>query len=649
MNRRRSQSATRVAATLSTLVLLASACGTDNVAVPQPAADSSEPASQPTVDSSEPVGDAEPGETVAGDAEPGETVAGDAEPGETVAGDSEAAESDPDEPCVSAPGSLTQAPALEPTRHAATVQLSNSPTIQWIEFDPGIGRVSGLTTVGDGRVLASPAESTTDSTGPNSTTTTVTATGTRVVTTDGVHWDELPLPEGIHPNIVNISSDPWLVTGRDRDEPRDSPDFPLEQVLISKDQGTTWTEVPVDSEPPVLHSVEDHLGVSSALVSDGRIVLSSEIYSRLDLGAVLADRGLISENQNAFFAAALDDDSLAAYVMTAEGLEVVEFTFEELSLTPDQRQLLERPFPLPDPGSWGVRVYSGDESGLEAVAEYEGYVGTALATTGGFVLHVRRPHGLNPRHLLIASPDGRSWSERSLDVEGENLIDVEAAGAGLTLWANNIRGAYSRIQILCHDGSPLRDVTLEGVILDGLVGVSVGPAGFVAVALPLHSFSSLFGAASFYGGATPRGSVTKDGYELRINEPYGVTLWDLDENREIFEGAPDGVRESGVGETFAAAFEDPDTGSDLVTFTWDDLSEVMGPANFPRGDTWVGWSVDGVDWEWQDEADVFGASVFGASVFGALGVAVGSDFLLAHVRGFRQEPSRWFMAKVPSV
>ena len=582
MNRRRSQSATRVAATLSTLVLFASACGTDNVAVPQPAADSSEPASQPAVDSSEPVGDAEPDET--------------------VAGDSEAAESDPDEPCVSAADSLTQAPALEPSRHTATVELSTSPTIQWIEFDPGIGRVSGLTTVGDGRVMASTSKSTTESTGPNSTTTTVTATGTRVVTTDGVHWEELPLPEGIHPNIVNISSDSWLVTGRDRDEPPDGPRFPLERVLISKDRGTTWTEVPVDSEPPVPHSVEQHLWVSSALVLGGRIVLSSELYGRLDLRAVLADRGLISEDQEAFVVG-LDDDSLSAYVATAEGDEVVEFTFEELSLTPDQRQLLERPLPLPDPGSWGVRVYSGDESGLEAVAEYEGYVGTALATPGGFVLYVRRPHELDTRHLLIASPDGRSWSERSLDVKGENWIGVEAAGAGLTLWTNNVSGAYSRIQILCHDGSPLRDVTLEGVILDGPDGVFVGPAGFVAVALPLHSFSSLFGSA-FFWGALLRGSVTKDGYELRINESdLGITLWDLDENREILEGAPDGVRESGVGETFAVTFEDPETGGELVTFTWDDLSEVMGPANFPRGDTWVGWSADGIDWEWQDAAD----------------------------------------------
>ena len=560
-------------------------------------------------------------------------------------GDSEAAESDPDDPCVSAAGSLTQAPALEPTRHAATADLSNSPTIEWIEFDPGIGRVSGLTTVGDGGVLASPAESTTESTGPNSTTTTVTATGTRIVTTDGVHWDELPLPEGIHPSIVNISSDSWLVTGRNRDQPPDSPPFALERVLISKDEGMTWTEVPVDSTPPVPHSIEQHLWVSSALVSGGRIVVSSELYSRLDLGAILADRGLISETQHAFVVG-LDDDSLMAYVTTAEGDEVVEFTFEELSLTTDQRQLLERSPPLPDPGSWGVRVYSGDESGLEATAEYEGYVGTALATPGGFVLHVKRPPELDPRHLLIASSDGRSWSEKSLDVEGENWIGVKAAGAGLTLWTSNTSGAYSRIQILCHDGSPLRDVTIEGVILDGLDGVLAGPAGFVALAMPLHGFSSLFGAASFYGGAIPRGSVTKDGYELRINEPYGVTLWDLDENRELFEGAPDGVRESGVGETFAATFEDPDTGSDLVTFTWDDLSEIMGPANFPRGDTWVGWSADGIDWEWQDAAGLLGASRFIG--FPHLDLAVGSGFLLAHKRGSGQEPSRWFMAKVPS-
>ena len=148
-------------------------------------------------------------------------------------------------------------------------------------------------------------------------------------------------------------------------------------------------------------------------------------------------------------------------------------------------------------------------------------------------------------------------------------------------------------------------------------------------------------------GTNSPGSVTKDGYELRINKPDpGITLWDLNENRQILEGAPDSLRESGVGEAFAVTFEDPVTGSDLVTFTWDDLSEVLGPAHYPRGDAWVGWSADGIDWEWQDAAGLLGASRFIG--FPHLDLAVGSGFLLAQKRGSGQEPSRSFMAKVPS-
>ena len=179
-----------------------------------------------------------------------------------------------------------------------------------------------------------------------------------------------------------------------------------------------------------------------------------------------------------------------------------------------------------------------------------------------------------------------------------------------------------------------------------ILNVFAGPAGFVALAMPLHSVSSLFDAAPF-GVPIPRGSVTKDGYELRINKlDPGITLWDLNENRQILEGAPDSLHESGVGEAFAVTFEDPVTGSDLVTFTWDDLSEVLGPAHYPRGDAWVGWSADGIDWEWQDAAGLLGASRFIG--FPHLDLAVGSGFLLAHKRGSGQEPSRWFMAKVPS-
>ena len=166
---------------------------------------------------------------------------------------------------------------------------------------------------------------------------------------------------------------------------------------------------------------------------------------------------------------------------------------------------------------------------------------------------------------------------------------------------------------------------------------------FTVEELPLHSFTNLFDSSSFYGGAVARGSVSKDGYELRVNEPEpGITLWNLEEDQETHASGrdpavgrtPDGVRQSGAGEEFTVTFEDPATGSDLVTFTWDDLSTIFRSANFPRGDAWVGWSADGTKWEWQDAAAVFGTS--------DVDLAVGSGFLLAHTQG-----SRWFIAEVP--
>ena len=74
-----------------------------------------------------------------------------------------------------------------------------------------------------------------------------------------------------------------------------------------------------------------------------------------------------------------------------------------------------------------------------------------------------------------------------------------------------------------------------------------------------------------------------------------------------------------------------------MTFTWRDLSER--PAKQPQIDTWVGWSADGVDWEWQAADDIFGTPFSSA-----VNLAVGSDFLLAYVR---DPPERWFIAKVP--
>ena len=91
-----------------------------------------------------------------------------------------------------------------------------------------------------------------------------------LVTSDGVHWAELPLPEGIEPLYVNFSGGSWLLSGvealsvevlSDDGEPdpdgpriplteflaqRDPPDTFAERVFFSDDEGITWTELNLD-------------------------------------------------------------------------------------------------------------------------------------------------------------------------------------------------------------------------------------------------------------------------------------------------------------------------------------------------------------------------------------------------------------------
>ena len=93
----------------------------------------------------------------------------------------------------------------------------------------------------------------------------------------------------------------------------------------------------------------------------------------------------------------------------------------------------------------------------------------------------------------------------------------------------------------------------------------------------------------------------------------------------------------------------------------DAVEESFGPEA-----TWVGWSLDGIEWEWQTMADAFGSR--GAWAWADL--AVGRDFVLArvevsdhppeitevvypqigsltHSRAIDMQPERWFIANVP--
>ena len=99
------------------------------------------------------------------------------------------------------------------------------------------------------------------------------------------------------------------------------------------------------------------------------------------------------------------------------------------------------------------------------------------------------------------------------------------------------------------------------------------------------------------------------------------------------------MREVSDDDGFAVVFEDPETGADLVTFTYEDLAPVFEPeadgstaplttGEYEPPEQWVGWSADGTAWGWQLLNEAFGIDD-GESW---AEFAVGADFVLARVQ-----------------
>lgn len=467
------------------------------------------------------------------------------------------------------PDPVAAAPeAFEAAGDKTPVELSADPVLQWTEIDPGLGDAFRLQPTFAGGVLATlrmPEDQ---------------GSGLFRVTFNGVDWQWLSLPEGIAPSAVDVSGDLWLVVGRGQGgDTSDSAAMErvMERVLVSSDRGRTWTEVPVDSAPPVPHTVDQYLGVSSALVRGDCILLAVEVFRSLNWAELLADRGLISREQagpvvvvkwgsdSVFFALYRDPDTIVA---TAQPDDFVEYSFDELDLTADQRDVWTAIVAsMRDPFGQRVRIFSGDPAGLVATAEYKGYVVRGTSTAGGFVLHQRR--WVDPsehlQNMLLASSDGRAWSEVRLGPEVDyRLVDAYAADACVTLWGTDWDESFSTVQDLCPGQAAETVAILPGVTTAtyGRSSLAAGPAGLVV-------------------------TVTPGGFRT-------VEL-------------PDG-----------------------------DQVPIGG-----KPDTWVGWSADGTEWEWQAAADIFGPGGGNAPI----DLAVGGDFVLAHVNA-RDEPSRWFIAKV---
>lgn len=545
--------------------------------------------------------------------------------------------------------------------------LSTGPVLQWTEIDPGFVDLYRLEPVGDGRVLARGWRDAGPIENPA-------AVEQVVVTANGIDWTDVPMPAGIMPRLVDISGDRWVVTGEGgpSDAPGEARSVPAGpgRAFFSDDEGATWTELALNLPPgPAWASpyVIENSQVVGVLVSGKNIVLVVTRDTGLDLYGLLQGRDLVPEGRSVVgwsttrlksiefdLADGPPPDDAVPPILIAYGggsaggvggsgwgppVESVSLTYDELGMTDEERAVLD------NPGYGRVLLLAGDGSAMEAVAEYEGWPGSGLVTAEGFVLTVSGPEG-----AVVTSPDGRLWSKLPSSefwppawgvVTGGTIWDATTDHLGTLRTLTISRGRFGEAAMSVV-------ATFEGLQSAGRL--AAGPAGVVATAHPAPD-----GAGSeVIDSVLPEGRIAKDGYELRYNEPEGgITLWDFEADAAVYVFGPEdrqgdqppaGVRESSEDGEFALVFEDPETGADLVTFTYEDLAPVFEAGSvfevasgsdsasvdlvgYEMPETWVGWSADGSAWGWQTMADAFGVD----NASPGAQFAVGGDFVIARV------------------
>ena len=558
---------------------------------------------------------------------------------------------------------------------AAPHQFSTGPELEWAEIDPGFDDLFELKSVGDGRVVA---RAWTDGEGPG-------LFGQRiVVSTNGTDWAEVPMPEGLFPEQVNISSDRWVVTG----QPLDSGwlQDAVDRVFFSDDQGSTWTEMVIElpSSSTSPYAVE-RWQVSSVLVSGEQVVLAVSGLTTIDGQTLLEDVGRLPAGKTVAFAAPTPDgvsftlvdsdvaNPYGSFTSTAWNLAAVyshldeealpDLTAEELVLTYDEVEFTEAEmFDLFAPGSGPLtRILAGAGTTPEVVAGFEGWGLSGAVTDEGFIVTTLDDDG----ERVLSSRDGMVWSEDPPLGPGSFGGTIAADG---TVWRVVFEtGGSFDIQRAQVGYVPATVATFDGLQYPG--ALVVGPAGLVAVAQ-----RDLSRSLRTDQGLPAEGRVARDGYELRYDEAErSLTLWDLATDTAIYEFGPtemqgdtppDGVRMIADGRGAGIVFEDPETGADLVTFTTDDMAFLVGMAaaeaeaassGVPaEPELWVGWSADGSAWGWQSLADAFG--IHDATIWPEF--AVGHDFVITRVATFQPPdpadpaddghflPKRWFLARV---
>ena len=509
--------------------------------------------------------------------------------------------------------------------------MSTGPVLQWTEFDPTIDGPGTLFSTGDGRVAirgeTSPGNS------------------QLLSTADGSDWSAVPLPAALSPDAFDLTGARWAVAGWSYDDPSDA-DF-SGRIYISDNRGASWTEATLQINPPDLPEYAiAYVRVNAVATSGAQVVALTSTHLHLDIGALLADRGLIPAGAEVYglsvgggqvdvwlFEESPEADSDGEDPQRPGETEL-RFTVDELDLSAEQLAIMEGPT-----SGESIRVYTGAGTELAEVATLEGWRASAVGNDDGFVL-LTQNSGDEVRRLT--SPDGEEWTTQLLDpslVPG--WVRSTALGADGTVWIVSSDGSESHLTKWGPGGADLTTTWLGRLSSSG--EFSVGPAGLATLAFPSPPDPPTGSAGD---SDLPPSRVAKDGYELRYGEPEGgISLWDVVADEAVYEfgpeffgrdEVPEGVRVVEEGDDFELTFEDPDTGDALVTFTREDLEAVFGSQSdssssaWPGMDLWVGWSSDGTGWGWQNVQEAFGIGDVEAHVE----VAVGSDFVIASVWAF---------------
>ena len=496
--------------------------------------------------------------------------------------------------------------------------ISTGPVLQWAELDASAAFGSNVidahnvVSLGDGRVLV-------EAYGDD---------GNQVLVTDnGADWTVIPMPADFDPERFDLADERWLVTGWDTT----SLDNAI-SAFYSDNQGATWSQLSLNLEGP-----DETSSVAAAAVSGENMVIAVETRFHPDIASVIVARGLVPTR-----------DSIKGW-MSVQGY-TVSFTQDESSepesfqLTPEEEEMLyggDRDF---------VRLFHSSGGDPVLAAEYAAWEVGGYGADDGF--HLLMLGAQEEMHLT--SSDGRQWSEARLTTG-----DGVPAGRFYTYYGTT----EATVWISGQSGSGYRVPRFDGAYAPALVAdlpngigrvdrFSVGPAGVAMIAVPGRVPDA---------DVMPTFQVPKNGYELRYNEPIGgITLWDLTEDAAVYvfdaptaqsSMVPEGIREVDGGDDGADTLEfyDPDTGELLVAFTMDELEPWIDDPSFlatadvvpEQLEQWVGWSADGIAWDWHTLSEAFGLTELSSieKEFINADLAVGRDFVIARVQPYQVDPS----------